>query len=55
MLLPFDIVEDVKAHNCMMQHIIFMADVISKWQMEWPLQGGLKYQLVDVITRWQMK
>ena len=34
--------------------IIVMADVIAQWQMEWPLQGGSDYQLVDVITRWQM-
>ena len=38
MLLPFDVVEDVKPHNYMLQHIIFMADVIAKWQMEWPLR-----------------
>ena len=25
--------------NCMLQHVI-LADVIAKWQMEWPLQGG---------------
>ena len=43
MLLPFDVVEDVKAHTCMLQHIIFMADVIAKWQVEWPLQGGFEY------------
>ena len=50
MLLPFDVVEDVKPNNCMLQHIIFMTDVIAKWQMEWPLQGGFEHQLVDVVT-----
>ena len=30
--------------NCMLQHIIFIADVIAKWQMEWSLQGGFEYQ-----------
>ena len=39
----------------MLQHIIFMADVIAKWQMEWPLQVGFEYQQLDVITRWQME
>ena len=36
MLLPFDVVEDVKPHNCMLQCIIiiFMGGVIAKWQME---------------------
>ena len=47
-------VEDVKPHNCMLQHVI-LADVITKWQMEWPLQGGFNYQLADVITKWQME
>ena len=28
-----------------------LTDVIAKWQMEWPLQGGEHYQLADVITR----
>ena len=41
--------------NCMLQYIMFMVDVTDKWQMEWPLQGGFEYQLVDVITRWQME
>ena len=40
MLLPFDVVEDVIPHNSMLQHIIFKADGIAKWQMEWPLKGG---------------
>ena len=40
MLLPSNIVEDVIPHNCMLQHILFKADVIAKWQMEHPLQGG---------------
>ena len=57
MLLPFDVVEDVIPHNSMLQHIIFKADVIAQWQMEWPLQGGcLKstgrccYQVADGIA-----
>ena len=32
--------------------IIVLADVIAKWQMEWPLQGGV---LADVIAMWQME
>ena len=34
--------------------INMLADVIAQWQMEWPLQGGVHYQLAYVITRWQM-
>ena len=33
MLLAFDVVEDVKPHTCILQHIIFMAGVTAKWQM----------------------
>ena len=32
-------VADVKPHIGMLQQLK-MADVIAKWQMEWPLQGG---------------
>ena len=32
--------------------VIVLADVIAKWQMEWPLQGGV---LADVIAMWQME
>ena len=39
-LLPSNVVEGVIPHNCMLQHIIIKADVIAKWQMEYPLQGG---------------
>ena len=55
MLLPFDVVEDVKPQKLHLQQNMFMPDVIAKWQMEWPLQGGFEYQLVDVITRWEME
>ena len=36
MLLPYDVVEDIIPHNSMLQYIV-LADVIAKWQMEWPL------------------
>ena len=42
-------------NNCMLQHILLMAEVIAKWQMEWLWQGGFDHQLVDVITRWQIE
>ena len=32
--------------------VIVLADVIAKWQMEWPLHGGV---LADVIAMWQME
>ena len=32
-----------------------MADVIAKWQMEWLLQGGFEYQLVNDIIMWQIE
>ena len=54
MLLPLGVWKMLNHINCMLQHVIF-ADVITKWQMVWPLQGGFKYQLVDVITKWQME
>ena len=54
MLLPFFyffmFVADVKPHVDMLQQLR-MADGITKWQMEWPLQG---MWLVDVITDRQM-
>ena len=37
----------------MLQHVV-LADVIAKWQMEWPLQVVVVYHLVDVIPRGQM-
>ena len=33
---------------------VSMADVIAKWQMEWPLQGDSVFLLLDVIPRGQM-
>ena len=33
-------VADVKPHFYYMLQQLKMADVIAKWQMEWPLQGG---------------
>ena len=54
MLLPLGVWKMLNHINCMLEHVI-LADVITKWQMEWPLQGGFKYQLVDVITKWQME
>ena len=33
-------VVDVKPHFYYMLLHLKMADVIAKWQMEWPLQGG---------------
>ena len=35
--------------------MLFLVDAIDKWQMEWPLQGGFKYQLVNLIMKWQME
>ena len=40
MLLLFFYLWQMVSHiSCMLQHLK-MADVIAKWQMEWPLQGG---------------
>ena len=43
MLLPFlfycTFVADVRPHIGILQQLK-VADVIAKWQMEWPLQGG---------------
>ena len=56
MLLPYNVVEDVIPHNSMLQHIV-LADVIAKWQMKYPLQGGggistgrCYYQVADGIA-----
>ena len=45
--IMFMFMADVEPHIGMLKQLK-MADVIAKWQMEWPLQGGW---LVDVITR----
>ena len=54
MLLSFDVVEDVIPHTSMLLHVI-LANVIasSRWNSHYRVV--VEYQIVDVITRWQME
>ena len=54
MLLPFNIVEDVIPHTSMLQHVI-LADVIASGRWNSHYRVVVEYQMVDVITRWQME
>ena len=54
MLLPFDVVEDVIPHTSMLQHVI-LADVITSGRWNSHYSMVVEYQMVDVITRWQME
>ena len=54
MLLPFNVMEDVIPHTSMLQHVI-LADVIASGRGNSHYREVVEYQMVDVITRWQME